>query len=73
MGTGDFFVAARRRRSPSTRPSDAVLYWVTDEPLLRYLGVAPTEPRFRATQFPADAGAELAAIARIPHASDRNR
>jgi gentisate 1,2-dioxygenase len=33
------------------RPS--VLYWVHDEPLLRYLGVAPSRPRFRPCHYPA--------------------
>lgn len=30
---------------------DAALYWVSDEPLLRYLGVAPCEKKFEPTLF----------------------
>jgi epoxide hydrolase-like predicted phosphatase len=53
---------------------EAVLYWVHDEPMLRYLGVRATEPRFRATRYPrADAMAELEAIAAAPDANDKSR
>ncbi|MFN9437177.1 MAG: cupin [Planctomycetota bacterium] len=31
---------------------ESVFYWVNDEPLLRYLGVAPMVPRFRPTLYP---------------------
>ena len=31
--------------------SDAALYWVSDEPLLRYLGVRPSQARFSLTVF----------------------
>jgi gentisate 1,2-dioxygenase len=31
---------------------DSVFYWVNDEPLLRYLGVAPVSPQFRPTLYP---------------------
>ena len=34
--------------------SDTILYWVHDEPLLRYLGVTATEPKFRPTLYPWD-------------------
>ena len=47
---------------------------MTDAPLLRYLGAAPCEARFRATRFPgARLEEELTAIASDPHALDRNR
>jgi gentisate 1,2-dioxygenase len=53
---------------------EAVLYWVHDEPMLRYLGVRATEPRFRATRYPrADAEAELERIAAAPGANDKSR
>lgn len=53
---------------------EAALYWVHDEPMLRYLGVRATEPRFRATRYPrADAVAELEAIASAPGANDKSR
>lgn len=53
---------------------EAVLYWVHDEPMLRYLGVRATEPRFRATRYPReDAMAELEAIAAAPGANEKSR
>lgn len=53
---------------------DAAFYWVTDEPLLRYLGVAPTEPRFAPTRFPHERlAAELAVVAQDPLALARSR
>ncbi len=71
---GDVFVLPAGCRSVHAADSDATLYWVTDEPLLRYLGVAPTGRRFEPTLFPADrTEAELSAIASAPHAEDRNR
>ncbi len=52
----------------------AVIYRVTDEPLLRYLGVAPAEQRFDPTRWPAaDISRELDAVAADPNAANRNR
>jgi gentisate 1,2-dioxygenase len=54
--------------------SDAALYWVHDEPLLRHLGAAATEPRFRPTKFQrADAVARLGEIAARAGANDKSR
>jgi gentisate 1,2-dioxygenase len=54
--------------------SDAALYWVHDEPLLRHLGAAATEPRFRPTIFPRPDGvARLGEIAGRPGANDKSR
>jgi gentisate 1,2-dioxygenase len=36
---------------PETADGSAALYWVTDEPLLKYLGVAPSEKRFEPAFF----------------------
>ncbi|MCD9622323.1 cupin domain-containing protein [Rhabdothermincola salaria] len=71
---GDFFVlpagGPRRHRADV----DALLYWVHDEPLLRYLGVAPVDARFAATRFAArEVRAELDRVVASPHATDRNR
>ena len=73
-GTGDLFVlpaglgAVHRATTPTT------CYRVTDEPLLRHLGVVPSDRRFEPTLFPAaDLQAELARIEASPHALDRNR
>ena len=71
---GDLFVlpaglgAVHRASAPTT------CYRVTDEPLLRHLGVVPSDRRFQPTLFPAaDLQAELARIEADPHALDRNR
>ncbi len=53
---------------------DASIYWVTDEPLLRYLGVAAVGPRYRPTHFTgARNRAELETVAQAPGAASRNR
>jgi len=71
---GDLFVLPTGSRSRHCAVDDAVFYWVTDEPLLRYLGVQAAEPRFRPTKFPrADMVAELQKIADRPGANDKNR
>jgi gentisate 1,2-dioxygenase len=50
------------------------MYWVHDEPLLRYLGAEATQSKFRATKFRrADAVAKLEEIAARPGANDKSR
>ena len=72
--TGDFFVLPADCRTTHRATHDATLYWVTDEPLLRHLGVAPIERRFSPTRFPAArVQAELDDVEHSPHATDRNR
>lgn len=71
---GDVLALPAGCRSVHRATADATLYWVTDEPLLRYLGVAPTERRLRPTLFPAARCAEeLAKVAADPAATRRNR
>ena len=72
---GDFVVRAGGRADRIHRASaDALLYRVTDEPLLRYLGVVPTRRTFAPTRFPAaDVRAELERVLQDPRATDRNR
>jgi gentisate 1,2-dioxygenase len=73
-GEGDFVVLPAGGPTTHRATEDALLYWVHDEPLLRYLGVRPAEARFAATRFPAaDVHAELERIVSSPHATDRNR
>jgi gentisate 1,2-dioxygenase len=73
-GEGDVFVLPAAMTSVHTATEDATLYRVTDEPLLRHLGVAPTARRFEPTLFhAADLKAELARIEGAPRALDRNR
>jgi gentisate 1,2-dioxygenase len=73
---GDFLTlpAASHATFYADSGSDAALYWVHDEPLLRHLGAEATEPRFRATKFRrADAVARLDEIAARPGANDKSR
>jgi len=71
---GDFVTLPAGCRSMHYAHADTALYWVTDEPLLRYLGAQATEPRFRATKFArADAVVELQRIAARPGANDKSR
>jgi len=71
---GDVLTLPGGCRSTHHATADTAMYWVTDEPLLRYLGVTPTTPRFRATKYDGDRSrAELARVAAAPHASERNR
>jgi gentisate 1,2-dioxygenase len=54
--------------------ADAAMYWVHDEPLLRYLGADATRPRFRPTKFRrTDAVAKLEDIASRPGANEKSR
>src|ERR1700736_2476525 len=71
---GDFLTLPASARAVFYADSDAVMDWVHDEPLLRYLGVEATRPRFRATKFRrADAVAKLTDIASRPGANDKSR
>jgi gentisate 1,2-dioxygenase len=73
-GVGDTFALPADATSTHHATDDAALYWVTDEPLLRHLGVAPTTRKFAPTMFTAArARAELDAVAADPRATDRNR
>lgn len=71
---GDFFVLPANSTTIHRASTDTTMYWVTDEPLLRHLGVAPTSAKFEPTRFPAErVQAELADVETSPHATDRNR
>jgi gentisate 1,2-dioxygenase len=71
---GDFLTLPAGSVSTHHAEDDAALYWVTDEPLMRYLGVQATTPRFRPTKFARDdAVAELQRIADAPGANDKSR
>lgn len=45
--TGDLFTLPAIKSALHQASQDAVLFWVNDAPLLRYLGVTPTEQRFQ--------------------------
>jgi gentisate 1,2-dioxygenase len=71
---GDLFVLPGGSPNEHQASRDAVLYHVTDEPLLAYLGVAPTRRCFQPTLFTrAEIAAELERVASEPDASSRNR
>lgn len=71
---GDVLALPGGCRSVHRGVRDATLYWVTDEPLLRYLGVVPSARRLGPTLFPAARCAEeLARVAADPAAARRNR
>jgi len=72
--SGDVFVLPGGCESIHQATEDVTMYWVTDEPLLRHLGVAPVTRRFEPTLFPAArTELELEAVVAAPHADDRNR
>lgn len=71
---GDFLTLPAGSVSTHHADDDAALYWVTDEPLLRHLGVTATTPKFRPTKYARDrAVIELAKIADAPGANEKNR
>ncbi|MDT7685595.1 MAG: hypothetical protein QOG57_5905 [Pseudonocardiales bacterium] len=71
---GDFLTLPAGTVASHRAESDAALYWVTDEPLLRHLGATATRPRFRPTKFGREAAtAELRRIAEQPGANEKNR
>lgn len=71
---GDVVVLPAGWRAEHDAAARAVLYRVTDAPLLRYLGAAPTEARFAPTRYPASrTEAFLDEVTRHPDAGSRNR
>ena len=61
-------------RSAHYADEDVALYWVMDEPLLRYLGAEASVARFAPTKFEAaTARSELERVAADPHAGQRSR
>jgi gentisate 1,2-dioxygenase len=71
---GDFLTLPAGCHSVFYADAEAAMYWVHDEPLLRYLGADATQPRFRPTKFRrADVVAKLEDIAARPGANDKSR
>ena len=72
--SGDLFVLPAGADPLLEADATSVLYWVHDGPLLRYLGVEPSRPRFEATHYPADwLKAELNNLAADPSSAQSNR
>ncbi|MFB5188740.1 cupin domain-containing protein [Alicyclobacillus fastidiosus] len=71
---GDFLTLPAGCVSRHTADEDASLYYIVDSPLLNYLGVHATEPRFQPTRFSAQqCDAKLQEVANEPDADKRNR
>lgn len=71
---GDFFTLPAGSNSRHTASEDTSIYYITDSPLLRYLGVNAAEARFKPTLYTAEqAKAKLAEAANAPDARFRNR
>ena len=72
--SGDLFVLPAGGTPLLEADTTSVLYWVHDAPLLRYLGVVPSGPRFEATHYPgAWLRQELQALADQPGSARSNR
>jgi gentisate 1,2-dioxygenase len=72
--TGDLFVLPAGGTPLLEADRDSVLYWVHDAPLLRYLGVAPTTPRFAPTHYRGEwLRSELHKLADQPGSERSNR
>lgn len=71
---GDFLTLPAGANTVFYANAETAMYWVHDEPLLRYLGADATQPKFRPTKFRrADAVAKLEDIASRPGANDKSR
>jgi gentisate 1,2-dioxygenase len=71
---GDLFVLPWGPDPLLQAESESVLYWVNDGPLLHYLGVEPSRPRFSPSHYPAALlEQELQALLADPSAARSNR
>ena len=71
---GDLFVLPAGGTPLLQAEGTSVLYWVNDAPLLSYLGVEPTTPRFKPTLYSATwLQQELQALAQQPGSVNSNR
>jgi gentisate 1,2-dioxygenase len=73
-GPGDFVTLPAADAAVHQASEDSALYWVHDEPMLRYLGARAGSPTFRPTLYRAkEARAELARAEADPEARRRSR
>jgi gentisate 1,2-dioxygenase len=71
---GDLFTLPARSPAVHLAAADAAIYWVHDEPLLRYLGAAADRPRFAPTLYRGEAIREaLDAVLHDPESRTANR
>jgi gentisate 1,2-dioxygenase len=72
--TGDLFVLPAGPDPVLQAQTESIIYWVHDGPLLSYLGVRPSQPRFRASHYPSELlEAELQILLDDPSAARSNR
>lgn len=72
--TGDFFVLPASSVAAHVADTDTAFYYITDEPLLNYLGAVATEPRFSPTLFTEEWAANaLQRAIEDPDAAHHNR
>ena len=71
---GDLFILPAGSRAMHVAGDDAAVYWVHDEPLLRYLGVEATRRQFSPTLYKRESIHEaLEAVIRDPTSAHANR
>lgn len=71
---GDLFVIPTTEKAVHTATEDAAIYWVSDSPILNYLGVKPTQQKFKPILFSHEHIQEkLMAEFDSPDALQRNR
>jgi hypothetical protein len=71
---GDLFILPARSRAMHVAGDDAAIYWVHDEPLLRYLGVEATRRQFATTLYKRESIHEaLETVIRDPASAHANR
>lgn len=71
---GDLFVIPTTEKAVHTADDDTAIYWVTDAPILNYLGVSPTEKQFSPVLFTHEQITEKLMNERnAPDALSRNR
>ena len=71
---GDLFILPAGSRAMHAAGDDAAIYWVHDEPLLRYLGVEATRRQFSPTLYKRESILEaLETVIRDPSSAHANR
>lgn len=72
--TGDFFAIPSTDEIRHNASADTAFYWVNDQPLMDFLGVKPTQPRFRPLYFSHEQlTSELEKVRQANEGKDKNR
>lgn len=73
-GEGDYFALPGNVELDHSANADTAFYWVTDSPLLEYLGVEPTKAQIHPVYFShASLASELEAVRKQNEGTDKNR